>query len=42
LLADGGKDGGTLVSHGTGSPRDGLILPLGCTVILAFIHLFEW
>ena len=31
-----------VISHGTGSLRAGLLLPLGATVILFLIHLFEW
>jgi len=31
-----------VISHATGSLRAGLLLPLGATVILFFIHLFEW
>jgi fucose permease len=31
-----------LISHATGSLRAGLLLPLGATVILFLIHLFEW
>jgi len=31
-----------VISHATGSLRAGLMLPLGATVILCFIHLFEW
>jgi FHS family glucose/mannose:H+ symporter-like MFS transporter len=31
-----------VVSHSTGSLRAGLLLPLGATVILFVIHLFEW
>ena len=30
------------ISHATGSLRAGLLLPLGATVILFLIHLFEW
>lgn len=31
-----------IISHATGSLRAGLLLPLGATVILFVIHLFEW
>jgi FHS family glucose/mannose:H+ symporter-like MFS transporter len=31
-----------VISHATGSLRAGLLLPLAATVILFFIHLFEW
>ena len=31
-----------VISHNTGSLRDGLLLPLGATLFLFFIHLFEW
>jgi fucose permease len=31
-----------VISHSTGSLRAGLLLPLGATVILFLIHLFEW
>jgi FHS family glucose/mannose:H+ symporter-like MFS transporter len=31
-----------VISHATGSLRAGLVLPLACTVILFFVHLFEW
>jgi fucose permease len=31
-----------VISHATGSLRAGLLLPLGATVILFLIHLFEW
>ena len=31
-----------VISHATGNLRDGLLLPLGATVILLVIHLFEW
>jgi FHS family glucose/mannose:H+ symporter-like MFS transporter len=31
-----------VISHATGSLRAGLLLPLGATVILFVIHLFEW
>ncbi len=31
-----------VISHATGSLRAGLLLPLGATVILVLIHLFEW
>ena len=31
-----------VISHSTGSLRVGLLLPLGATVILFLIHLFEW
>jgi MFS transporter, FHS family, glucose/mannose:H+ symporter len=31
-----------VVSHATGSLRAGLLLPLGASVILFVIHLFEW
>lgn len=31
-----------VISHTTGSLRAGLLLPLGATVILLIIHLFEW
>jgi MFS transporter, FHS family, glucose/mannose:H+ symporter len=31
-----------VVSHATGSLRAGLLLPLGATVVLFLIHLFEW
>jgi hypothetical protein len=31
-----------VISHTTGSLRDGLLVPLGATVILFFIHLFDW
>jgi MFS transporter, FHS family, glucose/mannose:H+ symporter len=31
-----------VISHATGSLRDGLLLPLGATAILFFIHLFNW
>lgn len=31
-----------VISHTTGSLRAGLLLPLGATVILFLIHLFEW
>jgi hypothetical protein len=31
-----------VISHVTGSLRAGLLLPLGATVILFLIHLFEW
>ena len=31
-----------VISHSTGSLRAGLFLPLGATVILFLIHLFEW
>jgi MFS transporter, FHS family, glucose/mannose:H+ symporter len=31
-----------VISHATGSLRTGLLLPLGATVILFVIHLFEW
>jgi len=31
-----------VISHRTGSLRAGLLLPLGATVILFLIHLFEW
>ncbi len=31
-----------VISHATGSLRAGLVLPLGATMILFFIHLFEW
>jgi FHS family glucose/mannose:H+ symporter-like MFS transporter len=31
-----------IISHATGSLRAGLLLPLGATVILLLIHLFEW
>jgi MFS transporter, FHS family, glucose/mannose:H+ symporter len=31
-----------VISHKTGNLRDGLLLPLGATVILLVIHLFEW
>jgi FHS family glucose/mannose:H+ symporter-like MFS transporter len=31
-----------VISHATGSLRDGLLVPLGATVILFFIHLFDW
>ncbi len=31
-----------VISHATGSLRSGLLLPLGATVILFLIHVFEW
>jgi fucose permease len=31
-----------VISHSTGSLRAGLLLPLGATVILFVLHLFEW
>jgi|HubBroStandDraft_1064217.scaffolds.fasta_scaffold08784_5 FHS family glucose/mannose:H+ symporter-like MFS transporter len=31
-----------VISHATGSLRAGMLLPLGATVILFVIHLFEW
>src|SRR5712692_7550217 len=31
-----------VISHSTGSLRAGLLLPLGATVILFIVHLFEW
>jgi MFS transporter, FHS family, glucose/mannose:H+ symporter len=31
-----------VISHSTGSLRAGLLLPLGATVILFLVHLFEW
>jgi fucose permease len=31
-----------VISHNTGSLRVGLLLPLGTTVVLLVIHLFEW
>jgi MFS transporter, FHS family, glucose/mannose:H+ symporter len=31
-----------IISHATGSLRAGLLLPLGATLILLLIHLFEW
>jgi FHS family glucose/mannose:H+ symporter-like MFS transporter len=31
-----------VISHSTGSLRAGLLLPLGATVVLFLIHLFEW
>jgi fucose permease len=31
-----------VISHATGSLRAGLLLPLGATVILFVVHLFEW
>ena len=31
-----------VISHATGSLRAGLLLPLGATVILFLIHLFDW
>jgi MFS transporter, FHS family, glucose/mannose:H+ symporter len=31
-----------VISHSTGSLRAGLLLPLGATLILFVIHLFEW
>jgi len=31
-----------VISHATGNLRAGLLLPLGATVILFLIHLFEW
>jgi len=31
-----------VISHSTGSLREGLLLPLGATAILFLIHLFEW
>jgi MFS transporter, FHS family, glucose/mannose:H+ symporter len=31
-----------VISHATGSLRTGLLLPLGATVILFLVHLFEW
>jgi MFS transporter, FHS family, glucose/mannose:H+ symporter len=31
-----------VISHATGSLRTGLLLPLGATLILLLIHLFEW
>lgn len=31
-----------VISHATGSLRAGLLLPLGATVILFLIHVFEW
>jgi len=31
-----------VISHATGSLRDGLLLPLGATLILFFIHLLDW
>lgn len=31
-----------VISHSTGSLRSGLLLPLGATVILFLVHLFEW
>ncbi len=31
-----------VISHSTGSLRAGLLLPLGATVILFVVHLFEW
>jgi fucose permease len=31
-----------VISHSTGSLRAGLLLPLGATVILFLLHLFEW
>lgn len=31
-----------VISHATGSLRAGLLLPLGATVILFIVHLFEW
>jgi fucose permease len=31
-----------VISHATGSLRTGLLLPLGATVVLFLIHLFEW
>ena len=31
-----------VISHSTGSLRAGLLLPLGATVILFLIHVFEW
>jgi MFS transporter, FHS family, glucose/mannose:H+ symporter len=31
-----------VISHATGSLRAGLLLPLGATVILFLVHLFEW
>jgi fucose permease len=30
------------ISHATGSLRAGLLVPLGATVILFLVHLFEW
>lgn len=31
-----------VISHSTGSLRAGLLLPLGATVLLFFVYLFEW
>jgi fucose permease len=31
-----------VISHSTGSLRAGLLLPLGATIILFVVHLFEW
>ena len=31
-----------IISHATGSLRAGLLLPLGATVVLFLLHLFEW
>lgn len=31
-----------VISHGTGSLRAGLLLPLGATVILFVVHIIEW
>src|ERR1700686_2652114 len=31
-----------VISHSTGSLRAGLLLPLGATVILFLVHLFDW
>jgi fucose permease len=31
-----------VISHSTGSLRAGLLVPLGATVILFLVHLFEW
>ena len=31
-----------VISHSTGSLRAGLLLPLGATLILFVVHLFEW
>ena len=31
-----------VISHNTGSLRAGMLIPLGATVILLVVHLFEW
>jgi len=31
-----------VISHATGSLREGLFLPLAATLVLFVIHLFEW